>query len=92
MPALPKTAEFSIALLSALGIPEADQRNAVAVLALIGAGLDPEKVVRSRSRDRARLSEGLNLDVTGWPRVIAGLEAQGIISTPGRDGRRGIVR
>jgi hypothetical protein len=48
-----------------LGLHPIDRRDALAVLSLIAAGLDPEKVARSRSRDRARLSEGLNLDVTG---------------------------
>jgi len=83
---------LAIDRLAAIGATPSDRRDAVAVLALIAAGFDPEKVARSRSRDRARLSEGLNLDVAAWPKVIARLEAAGIISTPGRDRRRGIVR
>jgi len=47
--------------------------------------MDPTKIT-------AKLSETLRLDVARWPKIIAGLEAHGIISTPGRDGRRGIVR
>ena len=39
-----------------LGLHPVDRRDAIAVLSLIAAGLDPEKVARSRSRDRTRLS------------------------------------
>jgi hypothetical protein len=88
----PSLVGLAIDRIDLLGLHPIDRRDAIAVLSLIAAGLDPEKVARSRSRERARLSETLNLDVTGWPRVIAGLEAQGIITEPGRDGRRGIVR
>jgi hypothetical protein len=68
-----------------LGLHPIDRRDAIAVLSLIAAGMDPAKIT-------SKLSETLRLDVAAWPRVIAGLEAAGIISTPGRDGRRGILR
>jgi hypothetical protein len=88
----PSLVGLAIDRVDLLGFDSIDRRDANAVLSLIAAGMDPEKVDRSKSRERARLSETLNLDVTGWPRVIAGLEAQGIISRRRHDGRRDIAR
>ena len=63
--------------LAAIGATPSDQRNAVAVLALIGAGLDPRRLATSRNaRD---LSEQLGLDIAGWGRTMELLARAGII-------------
>jgi hypothetical protein len=60
--------EAAIGRLSAVGASTDDQRDALAILSLIAAGFDPEKV--ATSRNAAVLSAQLGLDLAGWPRVL----------------------
>ena len=62
--------------LAAIGASAADQRNAVAVLALANAGFDPRKFANSRCA--YALSEELGLDPTAWGRILDLLARAGV--------------
>ena len=65
--------------LAAIGASQADQRNALAILALIGAGLDPRRLAASRkARD---LSEERRFDIAGWGRTMEMLDRAGVIGS-----------
>jgi hypothetical protein len=77
--AMPLSSSMKLALdrLAAIGATPADQRNAVAVLALLSGGVDPRKL--SNSRRAFALSEQLDLGLAGWDRIMALLERAGVI-------------
>jgi hypothetical protein len=86
---VPDPAPATIARLAAIGDSPADKRNALALLALISAGLDPERFASTQRATMAALE--LSLEPETWPRVVELLERAGIITGPGRSGRRGIA-
>lgn len=68
--------------LASISATAADQRNAVALLSLIAAGLDPDRFASMPGAAWAAL--GLDLNPGEWPRVVALLERAGIITGPAR--------
>ncbi len=63
--------------LTAAGVPAADRRTALAVLALLAAGLAPQSfMVRQNAGE---LSQRLGVPLADWPRVIGQLERAGAL-------------
>jgi hypothetical protein len=87
--AVPDLAPDVLDRLARMGATAADRRNALAVLAMIAAGLDPDRFAGTLQAAWAALE--LDLNPGEWPRVVGLLERAGIITRPGRSGRRGIA-
>jgi hypothetical protein len=85
----PDFLDHAIDRLTALGASATDRRDAVAILALVSAGLDPQSYATSRKS--TELAERLGLDLTGWWRIIGMLERTGLLQRVRRGGKHQIA-